>query len=56
MSHDMFFEHNGIKADRANTNSGYVFQNDFYRKAYSAKIDSVTMIAVFNESYDCKME
>ncbi len=52
VSQEMFIEYNDIKAVWAKTNSGYVFQNDFTRAAYSAKVDTVRMIAEFEESHD----
>ena len=52
VSDEMFIEYNDMKAVWAKTNSGYVFQNNFNRDAYSAKVDTVKMTAEFNESHD----
>ncbi|WP_145957669.1 hypothetical protein [Labilibaculum antarcticum] len=49
---DMFLDHGDLKAVWAKTDSGYIFQNDFKRDAYSAKIDTVNLTAKFNESHD----
>lgn len=49
---EMFLERNDMKAVWAKTDSGYIFQNDFERDAYSAKIDTVNLTAKFNESHD----
>lgn len=52
VTQEMYVKYNDMKAVWAKTDSGYIFQNDFYRDAYSAKIDTIKMIAVFNESHD----
>lgn len=48
----MFLDRGDLKAVWAKTDSGYIFQNDFKRDAYSAKIDTVNLTARFNESHD----
>ncbi len=52
VSQEMFIEYDDMKAVWAKTNSGYVFQNNFNRDAYSAKVDTVSMTVEFNESHD----
>lgn len=52
VSQEMFIEYDDMKAIWAKTNSGYIFQNDFNRDAYSAKVDTIRMTAEFNESHD----
>lgn len=52
VSQEIFIEYDNMKAVWAKTNSGYVFQNDFTRDAYSAKVDTISMIAEFDESHD----
>ena len=49
---DMFLDRGDLKAVWAKTDSGYIFQNDFKRDAYSAEIDTVNLTARFNESHD----
>jgi hypothetical protein len=49
---EMFIKYGDLKAVWVRTDSGYIFQNDFDRDAYSAQIDTINMIAKFNESHD----
>lgn len=49
---DMFLDKGDLKAVWAKTDSGYIFRNDFGRDAYSAEIDTINLIAKFNESHD----
>lgn len=49
---DMYVEKGNMKAVRARTQSGYIFQNEYGRDVYSAKIDTINRIAKFNESHD----
>lgn len=49
---DMYVEKGNMKAVWARTQSGYIFQNEYGRDMYSAKIDTINRIAVFNESHD----
>jgi len=52
VTQEMFIESNDFKAVWAKTENGYVFQNEFDRDAYSAIIDTVNLVAKFNESHD----
>ncbi|ASB50314.1 hypothetical protein [Alkalitalea saponilacus] len=49
---DMYVEQGAMKAVWARTQSGYIFQNEYGRDVYSAKIDTINRIAEFNESHD----
>lgn len=49
---NMFLDGGDLKAVWAKTDSGYIFQNDFKRDAYSAEIDTVNLVAKFHESHD----
>lgn len=49
---DMYIEKGNMKAVWARTQSGYIFQNEYGRDVYSAKIDTINRIAEFNESHD----
>ncbi|MCK4661823.1 MAG: hypothetical protein KAT68_03075 [Bacteroidales bacterium] len=49
---DMYIEVNGMRAVWARTQTGYVFLNDWNRDVYSVEIDTINLIAKFNESHD----
>jgi len=49
---EMFLDVGDLRAVWAKTDSGYIFQNDFKRDAYSAEIDTINLTAKFNESHD----
>lgn len=49
---DMILDGGDLKAVWAKTVSGYTFQNDFKRDEYSAEIDTVDLVAKFQESHD----
>jgi hypothetical protein len=52
LQQDMFLGQGDLRAVWAKTDSGYLFQNDFDRDSYSAKIDTVNLTAKFNELHD----
>ncbi len=49
---EMYVNHKDKKAVWAKTKSGYIFQNEYERDIYSAKVDTINRIAEFNESHD----
>lgn len=49
---EMYVNHKDKKAVWAKTKSGYIFQNEYRRDIYSAKVDTINRIAEFNESHD----
>jgi hypothetical protein len=49
---EMFIDTLGKKAVWAKSKIGYSFCNDWERDVYSAEIDTIRMIARFNESHD----
>ncbi|MFC5538264.1 hypothetical protein ACFPQ1_28390 [Rhodocytophaga aerolata] len=52
VSREMLVEHGEDKAVWARSDSGYIFQNDSDRDGYSAKIDTISLIAEFHEFHD----
>lgn len=49
---EMYVNYKDKKAVWAKTKSGYIFQNEYGRDIYSAKVDTINRIAEFNESHD----
>lgn len=52
VSQDIFVEHDEMKVVWVKTDFGYIFQNDFERNSYSARIGTINFVAKFNESHD----
>ena len=52
VNEDMYVEKGDKRAVWARTKSGYIFQNEFGRDIYSAKIDTINRVAEFNEFHD----
>lgn len=52
VTQEMFIEQGDMRAVWAKMDSGYIFQNDFDRDAYSAQIDTINLVAKFDESHD----
>lgn len=48
----MYIDAKGMKAVWAKTNNGYIFMNDWKRDVYTAKIDTINLVAYFTESHD----